>query len=183
RPWRAATGPSPTRRRNAWTGRGANSRCAGGSLWSRPMESLADRLKSPAAWRRDLALAAFMTVFFTLIGPFGSYSEPLSRRLLQCAAYSFLGMPVWAPCFRILLWYAERRNVPQLVARPLAALILTVPVALAVRIVGGIISTGGAPQPSLLSIWLQVTAIAVPLALASALLRHGAAVALPDPAA
>jgi hypothetical protein len=145
------------------------------------MESLADRLKSPAAWRRDLALAAFMAVFFTLIGPFGSYAEPLPRRFAQCVAYSFIGLPVWAPCFRILLWLAERRNIPQLIARPLAALIVTGPVALAVWLVA--ILGGGRTPPNPLSIWLQVSAIALPVALASALLRQRAPPPSPDPAA
>ena len=151
------------------------------------MESLAARLKDPRAWAREAAFAVALGVFFALIGPFGSYDEPLPRRFAVCLAYSFAGLPFWGPGFRAALWFGERLRAPPFLARLAAVLLVTVPITGMVRLVSRLFYADAVP-PSLVSVYLSVNTIAVPLALVLGLIaarnaRHSTppASAVPQP--
>ena len=132
------------------------------------MESLAARLKDPRAWAREAAIVVALGVFFALIGPFGSYDEPLPRRFLICFTYSLIGLPFWGPGFRLVTWWGERLGLPVLVVRLVGALAVTLPIAVVVRLTSRLLYAG--PPAGLWSIYLSVNSIAVPLALLSGLL-------------
>ena len=137
------------------------------------MQSLAARLTDPRAWAREAAIAVALGVSFALIGPFGSYDEPLPRRLVICFAYSLVGLPFWGPGFRFVCWWGERLGLPVLAVRLAGALVVTLPIAVVVRLTSRLLYEG---RPAgLLSIYLNVNSIAVPLALLSGLIAIWAA--------
>ena len=122
------------------------------------------------SWRRGVirqmalnaALALALALFFTLIGPFGSYSEPFPRRLAECLAYS-TSLIVWGPLYPVLLRAAARRGAPVLLAAVLAAVAVALPITGFVKLIALAISPTG--SPSLLRLYGAVVSVAVPIAL------------------
>ena len=146
------------------------------------MDSLAARLTDRRAWAREAAFAVALGVFFALIGPFGSYHEPLARRFAVCLVYSVVGLPFWGPGFRTLVWLAEQRRLPMLASRLVAVLLVTVPITLAVRLASRLFYTDE-PTVGLASVYLSVNTVAVPLALAHSLIVRWGRRQAPAPAA
>ncbi len=130
----------------------------------RGVSPLPIRVERLPRWARLVALALGLSVFFTLIGPFGSFADPLPERLLACFAYGGSGLLIWGPGYPLLLRWAERARIPPLPARLLSAFAISAPVAAVSVLVARLIWRPVQP-PNLLLVYSEVASVAVPLAL------------------
>jgi len=134
------------------------------------MGGLVERLLDVKAWARDFALATAFALFMVPIGPFGSYSEPIGRRLVECLAFSWTAALVWSPGLALVLWFAVPRRIHPGLARVGAAILLSAPVALAVSFIARLLWPGGSAR-GLFYAYPQIVSVAIPLAAVSWLVR------------
>jgi len=139
-------------------------------LYGHRMGGLRSSLGDARIWARDFALATSLGLFLAPIGPFGSYSEPIARRLAECLAYAWSGTLVWSPGLRIILWLTAATRINDNLARVGGALVLCPPIAVMVHLVS-LAFSGGATRLGWFSATPQIAMIAVPLAAVSCLVR------------
>jgi len=90
-------------------------------------------------WRRELAGAVLVGVFFGLVGPFGTYlNDTLGMRIAFWVGMMVAGFLIYAPLLRLALALAARFGQPAWFAAPLAVLVIAAPVSVmsAVVVVG-----------------------------------------------
>ena len=82
------------------------------------------------AWVRDISLTAGLSLFYALLGPFGTNVIPLQQRLIQDLALGFSSMALLWPPMRLLLRLGDRAGLPELFVLIGGLILLTIPVTL-----------------------------------------------------
>lgn len=73
-------------------------------------------------------------VILALIGPFGSFQDPLPLRLIVWLGFSYLGYALYAPIDGIVVRLAPALQLPEWLLRVMACLVATLPMAVAVYV-------------------------------------------------
>ncbi len=82
------------------------------------------------AWVRDVSLTAGLSLFYALLGPFGTNTIPLQQRLIEDFALGFACMALLWPPMRLLLRLGDRAGLPELFVLIGGLILLTIPVTL-----------------------------------------------------
>ena len=127
-----------------------------------PMAGWAKALRDPKVWARDVVFTAGSAVTIALLGPYGTYDEPLDLRLARSAAIGFAGS-IWLwQAMRQLLFWGERAGLPYLFCLVGGLMVLTVPVAISSDLVSELFGPGGtSPTPA--AFYLAVLALVLPM--------------------
>jgi len=136
-------------------------------------------------WARDVAFTAAVALTISLIGPYGSYDEPLQQRLVVSFAFGFSsGVWLW-PVMRLLLRAGERAGLPELFTMVTGLLILTVPVAAISQGVAWLINQRASNEGPI-GVYFAVLAMVLPVGaaylLVDRLLERPHATVAPSPA-
>lgn len=94
--------------------------------------------KAPALRRIliDLSIMTVIGVFLGLIGPFGSIEQPLAVRLVSWLTFAYLGYAIYSPMSLVVEWGARALALPRWGLWIAACLIATVPMTIAVWVIG-----------------------------------------------
>ncbi|RZJ04178.1 MAG: LytTR family transcriptional regulator [Brevundimonas sp.] len=99
-------------------------------------DPLIDRLNTPAVWAADLAACAVAGAVLGAVGPFGSFfNDALPVRLAYWMAVSLLSGLCVGVAVRLVWPRARRRGVAAWTWIPVVALLVSVPLALAARLI------------------------------------------------
>jgi hypothetical protein len=94
-------------------------------------------------WRRELAGAALVGVFFGLVGPFGTYfNDTVGLRIAFWVGMMVAGDLIYAPLLRLALAVGARFGQPTWFTAPLAVLVIAAPVS----VMSAIVVTGLWPK-------------------------------------
>jgi hypothetical protein len=98
----------------------------------------------PKVWVRDIVFTFGVALTVSLLGPFGSYAEPLQERLVRSFAYGFFGgLWIW-PVMRLVIRAGVRAGFPELFTMVAGLVVLSVPVAAISRAIARLLSPDGA---------------------------------------
>jgi hypothetical protein len=101
---------------------------AGEPRYKALMDGLVGKAK---AWRRELAGAVLLGVFFGLVGPFGTYfNDTVGMRIAFWVGMMVAGFLIYAPLLRLALALGARLGQPAWFILPLAVLVVAAPVSL-----------------------------------------------------
>lgn len=80
------------------------------------------------AWRRELAAAVGLGVFFGLLGPFGTFfNDSVGMRIAYWVAMMVAGFAVYTPLMALALSFGARLGQPVWFVLPLAVLVIAAP--------------------------------------------------------
>ena len=112
-------------------------------------------------WVRDISLTTALSLFYALLGPFGTNAMPLQQRVVLDLALGFANMLLLWPPMRLMLWLGDRRGLPELFVIVAGMAILTVPVTLLSVPVIGLIQPIG-PHVDLVAIYFLILTMTLP---------------------
>lgn len=119
----------------------------------------------PKAWVRDIVFTAGSALTIALLGPYGSYDEPLQHRLLRSIAFGFAGgLWIW-PVMRLALRAGDRAGLPHLFTMVTGLIAVTFPVSAITYAIGRLFSLGG-DGPDAVTLYFSVLAMVLPFGLA-----------------
>ena len=113
------------------------------------------------AWVRDISLTAALSLFYALLGPFGTNVIPLQERLTQDFALGFANMVLLWPPMRLALRLGDRAGLPELFVLIGGLILLTIPVTLVSFPILGLFHTQG-PSPNLVIGYFIVLTMTLP---------------------
>lgn len=80
----------------------------------------------------DLGVMTMIGIVLALIGPFGSFNDPLAIRLVIWVGFAWLGYVLYAPIDTLAMRLAPQLQLPAWALRIVAVLVASVPMAVAV---------------------------------------------------
>ena len=128
------------------------------------MTSWGQAFGEPKTWVRDVVFTAGAALTIALLGPYGTFDEPLQDRLVRSFALGFAGSLWLWPVMRALIRAGERAGLPYLFTTVAGLVVLTIPVSLISRAVAMAFNTEGRPDP--VGLYLSVLAMVLPIGLA-----------------
>ena len=117
-------------------------------------------------WVRDVVFTAGCAVTIALLGPYGSFAEPLQDRLVRSFALGFAGSLWLWPLMRLALRAGERAGLPYLFTMVAGLVVLAVPVSATSYVIGILLSPNDATRPEPTLLYLSVLAMVLPFGVA-----------------
>jgi hypothetical protein len=112
-------------------------------------------------WVRDISLTAGLSLFYALLAPFGTNTIPLEQRVVLDLALGFANMLLLWPPMRLMLWWGDRRGLPELFVIIGGMALLTIPVAVVSIPVVGLMQPPG-PRIDLVAIYFLILTMTLP---------------------
>jgi hypothetical protein len=112
-------------------------------------------------WVRDISLTAGLSLFYALLAPFGTNTIPLEQRVVLDLALGFANMLLLWPPMRLMLWWGDRRGLPELFVIVAGMVLLTLPVALVSVPVVGLMQPVG-PRVDVVAIYFLILTMTLP---------------------
>ena len=113
------------------------------------------------AWVRDISLTAALSLFYTLLAPFGANLMPLQERVIVFLALGFTNMALLWPPMRLALWFGDRARLPELFVLIAGLTVLTLPVTLVSIPVVGLMQPA-APKANPVAIYFLILTMVLP---------------------
>ena len=113
---------------------------------------------------RDVVFTSGAALTIALLGPYGTYEEPLEHRVLRSFLLGFAGSLWLWPVMRLIVRAGSRAGLPDLFTTAAGLIVMTVPVCMVSYAVGAAFSD--AQRPDLLELYFSVLAMVLPMGLA-----------------
>ncbi len=117
------------------------------------------------AWVRDIVFTSGAALTIALLGPYGTFGEPLEQRVVKSFALGFAGSLWLWPAMRLILRAGASAGLPDLFTMVAGLVVMTLPVSV---VASGVRALFGDP-PNLeapLALYFSVLAMVLPIGLA-----------------
>ena len=115
------------------------------------MSEMAPTARNPLARKLavDLSVMTVIGVMLALIGPFGTFQQPLAFRFITWLLFAYIGYAIYTPMGYFVGRLEERLALPRFGLWVAAVLLATVPMSVIVWVMGSGAGAGGLRMPSL----------------------------------
>ena len=110
---------------------------------------------------RDISLTAGLSLFYALLAPFGTNTIPLEQRVILDLVLGLANMLLLWPPMRLMLWWGDRRGLPELFVIIGGMTLLTLPVAVVSIPVVGLMQPLG-PHVDFVAIYFLILTMTLP---------------------